>query len=222
MAGSIERHHPLTPIPTSVPTLRLDSESFLCQADTRPHEDPEARAQLTKQNLSLLLSNPFEGGIRITTASKAKHLRDAERLEGLVLEMGRTYAPGRPQRTKGELARVYSRLGRSYFLAAEPVKTEAAILNFLTCAGVSLTTWEQERRIGRKVYESNCLEDDVILGMIVLAVVKGAKDMQQGNKWAQAALWIHNVRYGGGVASFNERYNDHLLSHFPVKFDLGE
>ncbi|TYJ51816.1 hypothetical protein B9479_007592 [Cryptococcus floricola] len=195
---------------------------FLCQADTRPHEDPNARAILTKKNVSLILSNPLEAGFQSALASKARHLRDAEMLEGLVMAMGRTYAPGRPQGTKGELARVYSRLGRSYFLAAEPVKTEAAILNFLTCAGVSLTTLEQERRIGRKVYESHNLEDDVILGMMLLAVVKGAKDMQQGNKWAQAALWIHNVRYGGGVALFNERYNNHLLPYFPVKFDLGE
>ncbi|ODN80335.1 hypothetical protein L202_02595 [Cryptococcus amylolentus CBS 6039] len=195
---------------------------YLCQADTRPQEDPDTRAELTKKNVSLLFSNPSEAGSQWTVASRAKHLRDAERLEGLVVEMGNTYAPGRPQRTKGELARIYSRLGRSYFLAAEPVKTEAAILNFLTCAGVSLTTREQERRIGRKLYESHYLEDEVILGMIMLAVVKGAKDMLQANKWAQAALWIHNVRYGGGVALFNERYNDHLLSHFPVKFDLGE
>ncbi|ODN85266.1 hypothetical protein L198_07590 [Cryptococcus wingfieldii CBS 7118] len=186
----------------------------LCTADRGPQDDPHERAQIMDSALPLLFSNPIPDG-KLTDQAKEKHRRKAEELGKVASAVEETYAVGRGQGTKGQLARVYNQIGRN---ADEEILE--ALIRFLEYAGVTLTTPAQEQQLGRKVYESHNLEEEVILGLMLLAVLEGAKNLEEGSRWARAAVWVHDVRYGGGKALFIERYS-HLFADLPVEFDLG-
>ncbi|ODN86307.1 hypothetical protein L198_07325 [Cryptococcus wingfieldii CBS 7118] len=146
----------------------------LCQADSSPRDDPQRRDQIMDANMILLFTNPSLIG-KPDRTQKQQQRRRAEDLEKLVRSVEATYSSERGQGTKGHLAKIYYSMGRSYFVSGQHPEAVKALNHFLEYAGVTLTTPAQERQTGRKVHESHYLEDEVIVGMLLLASMERVK-----------------------------------------------
>ncbi|ODN86320.1 hypothetical protein L198_07339 [Cryptococcus wingfieldii CBS 7118] len=207
---------------------------ILCRTDSSAYDDPNRRAQIMESALPLLFSIPIPD-VNVTDEVKDLHRRKAEELEKLALVVGETYAEARPSDLMGELAQIYNRIGKSYFIAGQHAEAADALGLFLVYAGITPTTEAQQKKLGRMIHESHNLEEEVILGIMLLAVLRDdqagilpntfwlqsdvSQDADGNCKWVRSALWLHNVRYGGGKALFMERYGP-LLAALPVKFDF--
>ncbi|ODO08980.1 hypothetical protein I350_02572 [Cryptococcus amylolentus CBS 6273] len=143
----------------------------LCRVDRSDYDDPNRKAQIMEFALPLLFSIPISD-VNVTDEVKDLHRRKAEELEKVAQAVGETYAEARPSDTMGELAQIYNRIGKSYFIAGQHAEAAEALGSFLLYAGISPTTEAQQKKLGRMVHESHNLEEEVILGMMLLAVLR--------------------------------------------------
>ncbi|ODO08997.1 hypothetical protein I350_02590 [Cryptococcus amylolentus CBS 6273] len=195
----------------------IDCACTLCRADSSPDDDHKRRGQLMKVNRGLLNSTTVLFS-EVTKREKEQHRRKAEDLEKLARDVEQTYARDRRQDTKGHLAEIYHIMGRDYFSSGQEPKAIEALIHSLKYTGVTLTTLEQERQLGRKVYDSHSMDEHIFFDILVLAMMEGARDPEEGSKWARSALWMHDVKYGGGLELFMVRYGDFVASS-DIMFD---
>ncbi|ODN80354.1 hypothetical protein L202_02614 [Cryptococcus amylolentus CBS 6039] len=195
----------------------IDCACTLCRADSSPDDDHKRRGQLMKVNRGLLNSTTVLFS-EVKKGEKEQHRRKAEDLEKLARDVEQTYARDRRQDTKGHLAEIYHIMGRDYFSSGQEPKAIEALIHSLEYTGVTLTTLEQERQLGRKVYDSHSMDEHIFFDILVLAMMEGARDPEEGSKWARSALWMHDVKYGGGLELFMVRYGDFVASS-DIMFD---